>query len=126
MKFIETQYSKNKPGHYSPGVISGNMLYISGQISRDPATNITPNNFKGEVVQALNNIELVLKEAGLTKNHVVMCRAVITDMALWDEFNEVYGQWFGGHKPARIVTPVSELHYGCKVEIEAVAEIVIS
>ena len=124
MKHIETEYSKNKPGHYSAGIISGNMLYVSGQISKDPATGIKPDTFKDEVIQALSNIELVLKEAGITKNHVVMCRAVITDMELWDEFNEVYGQWFGGHKPARICTPVSTLHYGCRVEIEAVAEIV--
>jgi len=123
MKHIETQYSKDKPGHYSPGVISGNTLYISGQISKDPATGIIPEDFKGEVLQALSNIELVLKEAGVTKNHIVMCRAVITDMALWDDFNEVYGKWFGTHKPARIVTPVSALHYGCQVEIEAIAEI---
>ena len=126
MKHIETAYSKDKPGHYSPGVISGNMLYISGQISINPATGIKPDTFKEEVIQALNNIELVLKSAGIAKNHVVMCRAVITDMALWDEFNEVYGKWFGGHKPARIVTPVSTLHYGCQVEIEAVAEIELS
>ena len=126
MKHIETPYSKNKPGHYSPGVISGNMLYISGQVSVDPATGIKPNTFKDEVIQALNNIELVLKSAGIAKNHVVMCRAVITNMELWGEFNEIYGEWFGSHKPARIVTPVPTLHYGCQVEIEAVAEIVLS
>ncbi|WP_238528351.1 RidA family protein [Acetonema longum] len=37
--------------------------------------------------------------------------------------NEVYAEFFGGHKPARIVVPVSELHFGCMVEIEAIAEV---
>ena len=122
MKIIETKYSKNNPGHYSPGFISNDNLYISGQLSIDPATGIKPPDFRSEVLQALDNIEAVLKAAELTRKHVVMCRVYISDVELWPEFNEIYAGWFGSHKPARAIVPVAALHYGCQVEIEAIAE----
>ena len=61
---------------------------------------------------------------GLTKDQVVQCRVYIADVSYWDAINEVYGEFFGEHKPARIVVPVPALHFGCLVEIEAVAEVV--
>ena len=64
----------------------------------------------------------VLKAAGVTKDNVVQCRIYISDVSYWDAINEVYGKFFGEHKPARVVVPVPALHFGCLVEIEAVAE----
>jgi len=121
MKRIETQYSKNSKGHYSPGVLHNGTLYISGQISLNPETKVKPDDFKGEVIQALNNLELVLKTAGLSKENVIKVNAYIPSIELWDEFNSTFASWFGDLKPARTVIPCRELHYGCNVEIDAVA-----
>jgi len=121
MTRIETKYSRNAKGHYSPGILHNGILYISGQISLNQETKEKPVSFEDEVRQALDNVELVLKTAGLTKEKILMVRAYITSIELWDAFNNTYAEWFGEHKPARLVIPCGELHYGCRVEIEATA-----
>ena len=72
---------------------------------------------------ALHNVELVLKAAGCTKENVVMCRVYIPDVAHWDTVNAVYADFFGEHRPARVIVPSRALHNGALVEIEAVAEL---
>ena len=121
MKRIETKYSKNSKAHYSPGIMHNGTLYISGQISMNLETREIPAKFEEEVAQALDNMELVLREAGLSKEKVLMVRAYIPSIELWDAFNAAYAKWFGEYKPARTVIPCGALHYGCKVELEAVA-----
>ena len=124
MKMIYPKYDSENKGHYSPGVISNGILYISGQISIDPDTRIVPNGgIEEHLKQALLNVERVLKEAGLNRNSVVQCRLYITDINYWDAVNEVYAEFFGEHKPSRIVVPVPELHFGCLAEVEAIAEL---
>ena len=117
--------NENAPrGHYTPGMICGNTLYISGQTSADPATKMpVAGGFEAEMQMALHKMESVLKAAGCTKESVVMCKIYLTSMELWDRANQVYGEFFGDHKPARIVLPVGSLSNGCQVEIEAVAEV---
>lgn len=117
--------NENAPrGHYTPGMICGNTLYISGQTSADPVTKMpVAGGFEAEMQMALHKMESVLKAAGCTKESVVMCKIYLTSMELWDRANQVYGEFFGDHKPARIVLPVGSLSNGCQVEIEAVAEV---
>lgn len=117
--------NENAPrGHYTPGMICGNTLYISGQTSADPATKMpVAGGFEAEMQMALHKMESVLKAAGCTKESVVMCKIYLTSMELWERANQVYGEFFGDHKPARIVLPVGPLSNGCQVEIEAVAEV---
>lgn len=122
MEFISG--NKSKGGHYSPGVVSKGMLYISGQLSKDPVTGTVPEpDMAVHMALALKNLETVLKAAGLKRESVVQCRVYVTDVHQWDIVNKVYGEFFGSHAPARIVVPVPELHFGCMVEIEAVAEL---
>lgn len=117
--------NENAPrGHYTPGMICGNTLYISGQTSADPVTKMpVAGGFEAEMQMALHKMESVLKAAGCTKESVVMCKIYLTSMELWDRANQVYGEFFGDHKPARIVLPVGSLSNGCQVEIEVVAEV---
>lgn len=122
MKFVDTDYSVRDGGHYTPGIIHGDTLYISGQLSIDPETKSVPTGgVKAEAAQSLKNLETVLHAAGLTKNDVIMCRVYIPDVAYWGELNEVYSAFFGTHKPARVVVPSNNLYGGCLVEIEAIA-----
>lgn len=118
-------FNENAPrGHYSPGIICQNTLYISGQTSADPVTRQpVEGGFEEEMKMALHKMEQVLHAAGCDKNSVVMCRIYLTSMDLWDSANQIYAAFFGPHKPARIVLPVGSLSNGCQVELEAIAEI---
>ena len=121
MRFVEGLTSKG--GHYSPGVIAGGMLYISGQLPIDPGTGkIAEGGIREQTKQALANVGRVLEAAGCRREDVVMCHVYISDMGNWDAVNEVYADFFGAHKPARAVVPTRELHHGALVEIEATAE----
>jgi len=124
MKKIEPKYLGENKGHYTPGIISNGMLYISGQLSIDPDTRKLPEGgMEAHVRVALENVDRVLKEAGLLRSDIVLCRVYISDIDQWDIVNHVYAKFFGEHKPARAVIPVGRLHFGCLVEIEAVAEV---
>lgn len=124
MQFITTTQSVRDGGHYSPGIIHNNTLYISGQLSIDPSTGIpATGGITAESKQALKNLLSVLAAAGLKKTDVIMCRVYLPNIEFWDEFNTVYSDFFGSHKPARVVVPTNRLYGGCLVEIEAVAAI---
>ena len=118
-------FNENAPrGHYSPAMILGNTMYISGQTSADPATGLPAvGGFEAEMKMALGKMESILKAAGCTKENVAMVKIYLPSMELWGQANEVYSEFFGDHKPARIVLPVGELNKGCLVELEAVAEV---
>lgn len=119
MKMIEGKAN----GHYSPAVVSRGQVFVSGQLSRDPATGLIPPTVREETLQALKNVENVLASAGACLEDVVMCRVYVAGIKLWDDVNRAYEEIFKDHRPARAVVPVAELHFGCSVEIEAVAEL---
>ena len=122
MKLISGNTSKG--GHYSPGIISHGTLYISGQLPIDPATGqLAAGGAAEQTKTALENLERVLMAAGVTKEAVVLCRVYVPDVALWDEVNAAYAEFFGEHKPARVIVPTNALHHGAFVEIEASAEL---
>lgn len=122
-KITSIYYGENK-GHYTPGIISNGMLYISGQLSIDPDTRKVPEGgIEAHARLALANLERVLKATGLSRNAIVQCRVYVSDIDQWDSINQVYVEFFGEHRPARIVVPVGKLHFGCLVEIEAIAEV---
>ncbi len=124
MKIITPKYLAENKGHYSAGIISNGMLYISGQLSIDPDTRqVATGGIEEHTKLALSNLDRVLKEANVARNKVVQCRIYIADMADWDKVNAIYADFFGNHKPARAVVPTGELHFGCLVEIEAIAEV---
>ncbi|OLR64350.1 RidA family protein [Peptoniphilus porci] len=123
MKKIETEYSVRDGGHYTPGMIHNGTLYISGQLSHNPKTGKKPEGIKAQTKQALLNLELVLKNAGCTKNDVLFCRVYIPDVKLWGDLNEVYAEFFENHKPSRVVVPSNNLYDDCLVEIEAIAQV---
>lgn len=109
-------------GHYSHAVSAGGFVFISGQlpISHD-GTKLSAASFKQQVDQVLENVERALKTAGSRIGNLVQVRVYVTDIALWPEFNAIYATWAGAALPARAVVPVPTLHYGFKIEVEAVA-----
>ena len=123
MEFVSSEFAPR--GHYSSGVISGNTLYISGQTSSDPDRNGFPaeGGINSEMKIAFKKVESVLKAAGITKNHVVMCKIYITSMDYWDIADFEFKEYFKEHKPARIIVPIGMLSKGCNVELEVIAEL---
>ncbi|MEG2935837.1 MAG: RidA family protein [Clostridium sp.] len=122
MRKIETVYSTRDGGHYVPAMEHNGVLYISGQLSINPETGKIPEGgVKAEAKQSLENLNTVLKAAGLERTDVIMCRVYVPDVKYWPDLNEVYSEFFGDHKPARVVVPSNNLYAGCLVEIEAVA-----
>ena len=121
MKIITSEKIAVPGGHYSPIVEHGGLLYISGQIPADPVTHEVAETIREQTMAVLSKIDLLLTEAGSSRNKVVQVRIYLSDIALWDEVNRVYSGFFGDHRPARCIVPVGELHYGCLIEAEAVA-----
>jgi 2-iminobutanoate/2-iminopropanoate deaminase len=122
MQFINTQSSGRAGAHYSAAVIHGGLVYISGQLSIDPTTGALPKGgVEAHAQQALKNLDEALKAAGCTRQNVLQCRVYTPDVAYWSAINTEYARYFGEHKPARCVVPTGPLHYGCLVEIEAIA-----
>ena len=124
MQIVTPDFKGHNPGHYSAGVISHGMLYVSGQLSIDPDTReVCKGDIRAHARQALDNVDRVLKAAGVSRNQVVMCRVYTPITEYWGPINEVYAEFFGEHKPARVIVSTTTLHFGCLVEIEVVAEL---
>jgi len=109
-------------GHYSHAVKANGFVFIAGQlpIARD-GTKLMDVPFEQQAQQALDNIAAALKAAGSAIDRLVQVRVYVTDIASWPAFNALYATWIGPSRPARAVVPVPQLHYGFKIEIEAVA-----
>jgi reactive intermediate/imine deaminase len=109
-------------GHYSHAVTANGFVFISGQLPIAPdGTKLVDAPFEQQAKQVLDNIASVLTSAGSSIDRLVQVRVYITDIGLWPGFNAIYAKWIGSSRPARAVVPVPELHYGFKIEIEAVS-----
>jgi reactive intermediate/imine deaminase len=122
MKVIQTPDMPNANGHYSQCIEHNGTLYISGQLPIDPVTGEISQIIENQADLVFRKIEIILNEAGVTKNEVIQMRLYISDINLWEKVNERYSLFFGRHKPVRCVIPTGKLHYGCLIEVEAVAQ----
>ena len=110
-------------GPYAHAVKTGNLLYCSGQTPLDPESmTIYGETITMQTGRAIENLQLVLQAAGLALGNVVKVNVFLTDMSLFAEMNDVYGQYFKDHTPARSTVAVKGLPMGALVEIECIAE----
>jgi 2-iminobutanoate/2-iminopropanoate deaminase len=111
-------------GPYSPGMIFGRLVFVSGQAGRDPATGQLASDVTAQTEQVLKNIATILEAAGSGMAHVLRCGVFLVDMKDFPKMNEVYARAFGSHRPARTTVQVAGLPGdGLLVEIDAVAYI---
>jgi reactive intermediate/imine deaminase len=109
-------------GHYSPAVEHNGLIYVSGQLPVNHATGeVETGDIELQTEIALRNVESVLQAANSNLNHVLQMTIYVSEMELWDKVNEVYKRILGEHKPARAIVPVKDLHFGTKIEIQAIA-----
>ncbi len=122
MRTIQPPDQPQPKGHYSPGIANGGLVFVSGQL---PMTLDTREPFTGPIKEqtelALRNVEAVLAAAGSDLNDVLQMTIYVSDMELWGAVNETYARIMGNHRPARAIVPVKDLHFGTKIEIQAIA-----
>lgn len=123
-QIIYTPLAPEPIGPYSQAVRAGNMLYTSGQIAIDPATNTyTPAPVEQEAELVMKNLEVLLKEAGCGFKDVVKTSIFLQSMNDFAAVNAVYAKYFSADFPARETVEVACLPKSCKVEISVVAYI---
>ena len=109
-------------GHYSHAVTGNGFVFVSGQLPIAPdGSKLNDAPFEKQAQQVLDNVAAALTGAGSAVGRLVQVRVYVTDIATWPAFNAIYAAWIGASRPARAVVPVPELHYGFKIEVEAVA-----
>ncbi|MDA8408823.1 MAG: RidA family protein [Treponema sp.] len=121
---IEAIATKEAPaaiGPYSQAIDAGDTVYCSGQLGLDPASGNLREGLEAQTRQSLANLGAVLKAAGLGSERVVKTTIFLVDMGDFAKVNEIYGAFFGSHRPARSTVAVAALPKGGLVEIEAIA-----
>ncbi|MEQ1675317.1 MAG: RidA family protein [Chitinophagaceae bacterium] len=109
-------------GPYNQAILTGNQLFISGQVCIDPATGDLKNkDIQEETHQVMHNLKAILQEAGMDFGNVVKTTIFITDMNQFGEVNQVYGKYFESDFPARETVQVSALPKFVNVEISMIA-----
>lgn len=123
MKTVSTNNAPNAIGPYSQAIISGNMVFTSGQIPINPSTgNIEAVTIEEQTKQVCENLKAVLSAAGSSLEKAVKTTCFLSDMGDFAAFNGVYAEYFTG-KPARSCVAVKELPKGVKCEVEVIAEL---
>ncbi|MCM3762590.1 RidA family protein [Alkalihalobacillus oceani] len=121
MKIVHTNNAPAAIGPYSQGIIVNNMFYSSGQIPLTAEGELVNGTVEEQTHQVFNNLKAVLAEAGASLDSVVKATVFIKDMNDFPVINEVYGEYFGEHKPARSCVEVARLPKDVLVEIEVIA-----
>ncbi len=122
MRETVTAEGAPKPaGPYSHAVVSGGLVFISGQGPVNPETGTMPDAFADQVRQTLRNVQTILEAAGSSLDNVVKVNAYVTDLTRFQEFNEVYLEFFPNDPPARTTVGTSLL--GFLVEVDCVASL---
>ena len=121
MRVVSTDQAPAAIGPYSQGLIVNNLFYSSGQIPLTAGGTMIEGDVTDQTHQVFQNLQAVLAEAGASLDTVVKATVFIKDMNDFGMINEVYGEYFHSHKPARSCVEVARLPKDALVEIEVIA-----
>jgi len=122
-KKLHTPNAPEAIGPYSQAIITGNLLFTSGQIAINPATgNVEAVTIEEQTEQVMQNLGAILKEAGCSFKNAVKTTCFLKNMSDFGAFNGIYGKYFT-ENPARSCVAVKELPKDVLVEVEVIAEI---
>lgn len=122
-KKIATDKAPAAIGPYSQAMVTGNLVFTSGQIAINPASgNVEATDIVGQTEQVMKNLGAVLAAAGASYESAVKTTCFLADIADFAAFNEVYAKYFT-EKPARSCVAAKALPKGVLVEVEVIAEI---
>ena len=123
MEKISTNKAPLAIGPYSQAIVTGNLVFASGQIAINPETNeVAEGGIEAQTRQVLTNITNLLEAAGTSISKVVKTTVFMADMADFATVNSIYAEYFTEPYPARFAVAVKTLPKGALVEIEVVAE----
>ena len=123
MKQISTNNAPAAIGPYSQAIVTGGMLFCSGQIPIDPATGNIPEGVEAQSEQALTNVKNLIEAAGSSIDNVVKTTVFIKDMNDFGKINEIYAKYFTEPFPARSCVEVARLPKDVLLEVEAIVEL---
>jgi 2-iminobutanoate/2-iminopropanoate deaminase len=124
MEKVKLPNAPEPKGHYSSAVVHNGLIFVSGQLPRNAVTGeVETGAIQLQTELALRNVEDILVAANSDLNHVLQFTIYVSEMDDWDKVNEVYARILGEHKPARAIVPVKDLHFGTKIEIQAIAAV---
>ena len=120
---IHTSAAPTPVGPYSQAVVHGGLLFSSGQIPIDPATNaLVDGDIEAQAEQVFANLRAVLEAAGTSFDNVVRVSVYLTDLSLFPRVNAIYERHLGSDpKPARSTIGVAALPLGAQLEIDLIA-----
>tara|TARA_B100000029_G_scaffold242039_1_gene239356 strand:+ start:3181 stop:3561 length:381 start_codon:yes stop_codon:yes gene_type:complete len=124
-RIINTSNAPKPIGPYNQAVISGNLMFISGQVAFDPSTDeLVLDEIQVETKQVMENLKSILNEANLSFKDVVKTTIFLSNMNDFQEVNKVYGSYFTNEEaPARETVEVSGLPKNVNVEISMIAQL---
>ena len=109
-------------GIFTPAIITGDLVFTSGQIGLDPKTGQFPEGgIEAQTQQVFRNLAAVLEASGSSVDHIVKATVFLADMNDYNVMNELYKKQFKGDPPARTTVQVAKLPRDARIEIEAVA-----
>jgi len=121
-RVIQTDKAPSAIGPYSQGIGAGPWVFVSGQLGMLPETGeLVGPDLAAQSEQALKNLEQIVLSGGCKLTDITSVDVFLTDIGKFTEFNDIYGDFFAGHKPARAVIEVSALPKGALVEIKCIA-----
>lgn len=122
MEYIQTDNALKPAGHYSQAIKHAGLLYVSGQLPIDPDTgNKVNGDIKEQANCIFNNLKLILKQADTDMNQVIKLVIYISSVELWNQVNDICGDYFVSHKPVRTIVPTRDLHFGFNIEVDCIA-----
>lgn len=123
-KVFQTDKAAVTGGPYSQAIIHNGLIYVSGQGAVDPQTNeIKLGSVEEEAGLALENLRIILQEAGSSLDKVLTITVYLLDIGEYARFNEVYKKYFRENRPARTCIQAGSLPFNTRVEITATAYI---
>lgn len=120
-RLIETKKAPAAVGPYSQGILSGNTLYLSGQIGIDPVTQQLEEGIEAQTRRCFDNIRVLLSEAGYSFSDVVKITLFLANMQNFTIVNQIYATYFSTPYPVRSCVEVSALPKNAAIEIEVTA-----
>lgn len=106
---------------FSPAVMFGAMVFVSGQIGNDGNGRLVEGGFAAQVRRAMQNVQSILEQAGSSLDHLLKVTVYLADFDRFAEFNELYCEFVTRNYPARTTFQVGRLGPGVEIEIDAIA-----
>jgi reactive intermediate/imine deaminase len=124
MKAISTATAPAARGHYSQAIVHAGIVYVAGQlpvVPGEPDRRLA--DFEAQARQVIANVIAIVEASGSSRERILRTTVYIAEISHWPAFNAIYAEMLGGHRPARTVVPVAQLHYGYLVEMDAIAAV---